>query len=192
MWARNVLLVSVLLIFGGVPMDADDSVTGKQMDDILAELQKIRILLENNASPRPANGQPTRITLDLKDAPFLGSKDAQATMVEFMDFQCPYCKQFHDQTFPALKKLYIDTGKVRFYVMDLPLDIHPTAPLAAQAGRCAGEQGKYWVMYDVMETERDVLDSEKLAVLATKSGLHPEEFRKCLSSGKYKELIQLV
>ena len=162
MWARNVLLVSVLLIFGGVPMDADDSVTGKQMDDILAELQKIRILLENNASPRPANGQPTRITLDLKDAPFLGSKDAQATMVEFMDFQCPYCKQFHDQTFPALKKLYIDTGKVRFYVMDLPLDIHPTAPLAAQAGRCAGEQGKYWVMYDVMETERDVLDSEKL------------------------------
>ena len=66
------------------------------------------------------------------------------TIVEFMDYQCTFCRQFHSQTFANLKKFYIDTGKVRFFVMDFPLDIHSQALLAAQAARCSADQNKFW------------------------------------------------
>jgi protein-disulfide isomerase len=71
--------------------------------------------------------------------------------VELTDFQCPFCNQFFQETFPELKRNYIDSGKVRFYSMDLPLDLHQNALLAAQAGRCAGEQGQFWPMHDRMQ-----------------------------------------
>lgn len=191
MWIRNVLMIAATLA-SGIPMGAADSVTSKQMDDILAELRQIRTLLESNGPPRRvADGQPTRVTLDIKDAPVLGSKDAQVTIVEFMDYQCPYCKRFHSQTFPDLKKLYIDTGKIRFYVMDFPLDVHPKALLAAQAGRCAAEQGKFWAIHDLMQSEGETLDNDKIGEFAKTSALDVNGLRECLESGKYKDAIRL-
>ena len=82
--------------------------------------------------------------------------------MEFTDYQCPYCQRFHVASFPELKRAYIDTGKVRFFSKDLPLDMHANAMRAAQAGRCAGEQGKFWELRDVMGMNPDKLDIDHI------------------------------
>ena len=123
-------------------------------------------------------------------APFLGSKDAAITIVEFTDFQCPFCNQFFVQTFPALKKDYIDSGKIRFYSMDLPLEMHPDSLLAAQAGRCAGEQGQFWIMHDRMQANPGHLQLPDLVTYAQEAGMDIARFRDCVDSAKYKKDVQ--
>jgi protein-disulfide isomerase len=173
------------------PIAADDSSTARQLDAILAELQKIRATLEVNSLPRAA-AQPTpqQVMVDTTGAPMLGKSEAPVTIVEFMDFQCPYCKNFYSQTFQDLKKFYIDTGKVRFYVIDFPLEIHAQAMLAAEAGKCANEQRGFWRMYDSMERESDLLDSKKLSQLADKVGLDSAQFKTCLTGDRDSEIIK--
>ena len=119
---------------------------------ILQELKEIRRVLEKierqglaQPAQRPDTPQTASVSIG-KDNPILGAPDAPVTVVEFMDYQCPYCKRFIQSTFPLLKRDFIDTGKVRWIVRDLPLDFHPNARKAAQAAHCAGEQGKFWKM----------------------------------------------
>jgi hypothetical protein len=82
--------------------------------------------------------------VSLSGNPMLGKNDAPITVIEFSDYQCPYCQRFFQTTLPALKTVYIETGKVRYVYRDFPLDqIHPYARKAAEAAHCAGEQGKY-------------------------------------------------
>jgi protein-disulfide isomerase len=120
----------------------------------------------------------------------MGSKDAPLTMVEFTDFQCPYCRQFYASTFAELKKNYIDTGKMRFYSRDMPLDFHPNAMRAAEAGRCAAEQGKFWPMRDLMAANPDKLDLENLVTDAGSLKLNVQTFRACVESDKDKNAVQ--
>ncbi|OGE43236.1 hypothetical protein A3B45_00745 [Candidatus Daviesbacteria bacterium RIFCSPLOWO2_01_FULL_39_12] len=93
----------------------------------------------------------TRQTVAVGDLPPLGSKSAKVTMIEFSDYQCPFCGRHFTQAEPQLKKEYIDTGKVVFYYRDFPLSqIHPGAQKAAEAARCAGDQNKYWEYHDLL------------------------------------------
>ena len=83
--------------------------------------------------------------------PSLGKPDAPLTLVEFSDYQCPFCRRFFEQTLPALKSKYIDAGQLRYVFRDFPLDqIHPQARQAAESVHCAAEQGKYWEMHDLL------------------------------------------
>src|SRR3972149_3885781 len=78
----------------------------------------------------------------------MGKKDAPVTMIEFSDYQCPFCRRFFETTLPTLKAEYVETGKVRYVFRDFPLDqIHPHARKAAEAAHCAGDQGKYWEIH---------------------------------------------
>ena len=90
------------------------------------------------------------ITVSVDDDPVLGNAAAPVTMIEFSDFQCPFCLKFWQETFPQIKQTYIDTGKVKFVYRDFPLSFHPGAMPAAQAANCANEQGKYWEMNDLI------------------------------------------
>lgn len=93
----------------------------------------------------------TRKTVDTGDLPVQGDPNAKVTIVEFSDYQCPFCGAFYTQTEGQIKKDYIDTGKVKFYYRDYPLtQIHPGAEKGAEAVRCAGDQGKYWQMHDLV------------------------------------------
>ena len=94
------------------------------------------------------------------------------------------------QTFAELKKNYIDTGKVRFVSRDLPLDFHPNAMQAAEAGRCAGEQGQFWAMRDRMNSSPEKLDMNDLVSYAQELKLNVSTFRSCVQSAKYKDAIQ--
>jgi protein-disulfide isomerase len=184
----SIILTTVAFAWAA-PTVVDDAVTCKQTDEILSELRQIRKLLERmpsiTAQPRTATA-----AIDVGNAPFLGSKEAPLTIVEFTDYECPYCRQFHQQTFQDLKKHYIDSGRVRFYSMDLPLDIHRNALLAAHAGRCAHEQGQFWRMHDQMQANPEHLEAAKLVGYAGEIGMDSLAFRRCLDSGKYNEAIQ--
>jgi len=170
---------------------ADKGITQKQADEILDELRQIRKLLEKQQAANATQpDQPAKAKVAVAGAFSMGSKDAPLTMVEFTDFQCPFCQRFHVSTFSELKKNYIDTGKVRFVSRDLPLDFHPNAMQAAEAGRCAGEQGQFWPMRDRMGSNPEQLDIGHLVAYAAELKLNVESFRSCVQGEKYKTAIE--
>lgn len=175
-----------------VPVPKDEGITRQQADEIISELKQIRQLLEQQQTKSDASKDeaPKRATLNLQGAQMIGDKNAPLTMVEFTDYQCPYCNQFYTATFPELKKNYIDTGKMRFFSRDLPLDFHPDAMRAAQAGRCAAEQGQFWKMRDLMAANPDKLDMENLVADAGDLKLDVHAFRVCVESEKTKDAVQ--
>lgn len=171
---------------------ASDGITHEQADEILDELRQIRQLLEKQAESKPgAPPAAAKAKLHLEGAPMLGSKEAPVTMVEFTDYQCPFCQRFHMQVYGELKKDFIDTGKVRFFSRDLPLEaLHPNAFRAAQAARCAGDQGQFWKLRDVMAVHPEALDIDSLVKDASSLQMDAKAFRACVESGKYKEAVQ--
>ena len=169
----------------------EPGITRQQADAILQELKQIRQLLERQArAPQEPEEKVIKATLNLQGAHMLGSKDAPITMVEFTDYQCPFCQRFHVTTFAELKKNYIDTGKVRFYSRDLPLDMHSNAMRAAQAARCAGDQGKFWQLRDVMGANPNKLDMESIVTFATDMKLDAAALKACVEGDKYKSAVQ--
>ena len=115
----------------------------------------------------------------------LGRADAPLTMVEFTDYQCPYCRRFQLETFPRLKRVWVDTGKLRFIVRDLPLEIHSSAQPAAVAAHCAAEQGKFWPMHAALLAADADLSPEGLRRQARALGLDLQRFESCRVAGKY-------
>jgi protein-disulfide isomerase len=172
------------------PVAADD-----RADAILQELKQIRSLLEKiekqGLAQKPKRTKPpATATLKLDPAsPSLGAVEAPITVVEFTDFQCPYCKRFVETSFPGLKRDYVDTGKVRWVTRDLPLGFHANARKAAQAAHCAGEQGRYWEMRDTLFRNNRNLAPEQLAQYAAPAGIDPGAFADCLASERHLEQI---
>lgn len=114
----------------------------------------------------------------------LGPADAPVTIIEFTDLQCPYCALFALQTFPELRRNYIDTGLVRFASRDLPLPMHAFAVPAAVAARCAGEQGRFWEFREALFAVQATLGSGTYIEQARKHGLDLEAFTACRSDGR--------
>ena len=110
-----------------------------------------------------------------------GSKDAKIALVEFADFQCPYCGKFVADTYPSVKRDFIDKGMVRYIFRNYPLEtIHQFALKASEAAECAGQQGKYWPMHGKLFANQRNLQDESLVANATALGLDANRFRKCL------------
>lgn len=128
------------------------------------------------------------------DDAFLGEKNAPVVLIEFSDFQCPFCRSFWRDSLPLIKSEYIGTGKVKFVYRDFPLSFHPGAMPAAQAAECAEEQGKFWEMHDKIFSEQDKLgsgtvqfDINDLKKWAGQIGLNTTKFNSCLDSQKYAQ-----
>ena len=118
--------------------------------------------------------------MNFEGGPVLGSAEATVGIVEFTDYQCPFCKRFYDQTFGAIKKNYVDNGKIQYRVRDYPLGFHSEAKGASVAARCAGEQGKYWEMRSELFNRQRELGPELYESLAGEIGLKKKAFRKCM------------
>src|SRR5215813_9074502 len=156
-----------------------------------AELRSLRELLQRLAAPPPQAGARMAATVTTGDNPSLGRRDAPVTIVEFSDYQCPFCRQFVSTTLPAIKSAYVDSGKVRYVFRDFPIDhIHPYARKASEAARCAGDQGKYWEMHDLLFQNQQSLAPDELPKLGTKLGLDATAFNACLTSSKHASAIQ--
>jgi protein-disulfide isomerase len=118
--------------------------------------------------------------------PELGPKDAPVTIVEFADFQCPFCKRVED----SLKQIRAKYGdKVRLVYRDYPLPMHPNAMPAAEAARCAGEQGKFWPFHDALYSDQSKLAPNDLKATAAKLGLDKQKFDSCVDSKKYEGAV---
>ena len=126
--------------------------------------------------PSPAITSP----LLLKEEPALGDASAPLTIVEFSDFECSYCRRFHEQVMPHLKRDYIDTGLVRFVHKDLPLPFHPHALPAAAAARCAGEQNRYWDLYAALFDQQNCLSCKGVLTIAAEEQLDTAALQTCM------------
>jgi len=134
---------------------------------------------------RAQNPRQRLVSIRVDQAYYLGKDDAPLTMVEFADYQCPYCRKFHIDTLPELRKNYIDTGKLRFVAMDLPLGRHENAAKAAVAALCAGEQHKFWEMRDTLIMHASNLAEDAIVGYAQKLELDTTEMQTCVASPRY-------
>jgi len=97
-----------------------------------------------------AIGKPAKAAISIDDDAILGDPNAPVTIIEFSDFECPFCQRFFSETLSQIQKEYIDTGKARLVYRDFPLSFHPGAQPAAEAAECAKAQGKFWEMHDLI------------------------------------------
>ena len=161
----------------------------KDMQELKKDVAEIKKLLEGALKKAPP--LKTAATVSVKGRPILGQADAPVTIVEFSDYQCPYCKRFATTVFPILKSDYIDTGKVRYVFRDFPLtQIHPQAAKAHEGAHCAGEQDRYWDMHDLLFENQQDLSMPALARYAGQIGLDMDAFDACLASGRHQAAIQ--
>jgi protein-disulfide isomerase len=165
-WGRNVTTVAV-----AAPAAAAQQPSGQVAEALVTQEAKI---------PRydiPTEGYPS-----------LGPDDAKIVIVEFSDFQCPYCRRFHEDTYKKLLDAY--PGQIRFVYRNLPLPptMHPDAMSAAVASLCANDQNVYWDYHEKLFSS-EALGEETYIQYATDLGLNVEEFTACLSSGKHDDFI---
>lgn len=199
-YIRNRILLTFVLIFclsfaaSAAPENSNTATTNISADvadAILKELKEIRRVLEKIEQKGVAakSNKPRTAKVSTKGKPSLGASDAPLTVVEFTDYQCPYCLRFSKTTFPPLKKKYIDTGKVRWVALNLPLSFHKDARKAAQGAHCAGEQDKFWEMRQVLFEHPKKLSEKDLSQHAKSLALDVDAFDACLSSDRHLAAI---
>lgn len=146
-----------------------------------------RVLKENDVKwLLPAPKLP-RLDISADDDPFLGDKDAKVTIVEFSDFQCPYCSRAAEALHQLVDKY---KGKVRVVYRDFPLSFHKEARTAAIAANCAHEQGRFWQFHDTLFKNQNALEEKALKTYARVAGVDGEKFDACLASDKYKAEVE--
>ena len=156
----------------------------KSMQKDLKELKTLlKALAARGARPAQKPFKPSDVSID--GSPVMGQAEAPITIVEFTDYQCPFCRRHATGTFTQIKKDYVDTGKVRYVVMQFPLKaIHPHATKASEASLCAGEQGKYWDMHHRIFHDTKTFNQEEWVRHAEALGLDMGSFNDCLENGK--------
>ena len=172
-------------------------------DQAIAAVQSGEPLVDASATAQAQPAQPavapTPATFTADYAYATGDEDAPVTMVEYTDYQCPYCSQYSVQTFPQIKANMIDSGRVRYIFKDLPLDsIHPLARSGAVAARCAGAQDAYLIMHDQLFADQATWTAsgtiegakESFITYARTLELDVETFASCLNSGEFDAAIE--
>lgn len=147
--------------------------------------------------PTQQQQQPSKVDVSIDDDPSMGDKDAKVTVIEFSDFQCPFCRRSYTDTIPQLKSDYVDTGKILFVYRDFPLaSIHPAATPAAMASECADDQGKFWEFHNKIFDEQNKqgggtvqFSNDDLKKWAGEIGLNTNTFNSCLDSEKHKDEV---
>jgi protein-disulfide isomerase len=193
-WNLSVV-VSLILLFFTPPSQAQQTsmeelkrqieALSQSMGVMQKDLQEIKALLQNKVRVT----QPQNVVMDIGNHPVRGLNTAKLTLVELSDYECPYCGRYARETVPQIDKEYIQSGKVKYVVMDLPLEsMHKNAFKAAEAAGCADEQGKFWEMYNRLFANQQTLDQWKVHAEAV--GLDVSKFDECLNSGRKAEHVR--
>lgn len=152
-----------------------------------ARAQLVDELMKKSAAVKVTLDAPRRNVELVSHDPVRGPADAPITIIEFSDYQCPYCSRV-TPTLDKLRAAYPD--KIRFVFKDFPLPNHALAPKAAEAAHCANEENKYWEMHDRLFANQQALDVPALKQHATTLGLDEAAFAQCLDSGKFADVVQ--
>ncbi len=190
-----IILVGVSAFFVGSYTSNLNSnqISTEDLDEAMAKLE---LKLLQNKLPTKQVAEPVKISID--NDPIIGNPDAPITIVEFSDFQCPFCARFHIQTLPLLLEEYIEQDKVKLVFRDFPIQsIHPNALSASVAAECANDQNKFREMHDTLfENQNNWNNLETIDALslfsqyASDIQLDQELFDSCLNSGKHIPEIQ--
>jgi len=161
-----------------------------QVAEMQKDLAEIKKMLEEGARAPAAAAQPAGFvpqTINLGNSPVKGKADAPVTLLEYSDYQCPFCARVFNDVLPTLQEEYIDSGKMKFVMREYPLsNLHKDATNAAIAAECAGVQGKYWSMHDLLYANQKELGVDNLKTFAADIGLDTAKFNACLD-GKETE-----
>lgn len=190
-----IIVIGVAAFFAGSYISNFNSnqVSQEQLQDAISKLE-LKILQEQLSATQPTN--PIKISAD--DDPVIGNINAEITIIEFSDFQCPFCERFNTQTFPLIFEEYIKHGKVKLVFRDFPIQsIHPNALPASVAAECANEQGKFKEMHDkLFDNQKKWNKQDTINALsifnqyATEIELEQTKFESCLANGKYIDEIK--
>ncbi|MEW6295154.1 MAG: DsbA family protein [Candidatus Diapherotrites archaeon] len=199
----NIKLLSITLIVASLILAGTMLYVGNNLNTKLTGLAALSAQPQNTDQTQPQQQQPTqvqptqptqnnngKITLKNSNPPTTGQANAKVTIIEFSDFQCPYCARFVTDTYPQIKQQYIDTGKAKLIFMQFPLSFHQYAQKAAEAAYCAFEQGKFWEYHDKLFANQSNLDVTSLKKYATDLKLDTAKFNSCLDTSKYASQVQ--
>jgi protein-disulfide isomerase len=161
------------------------------VESLRNDVQQIKASLPARSTPEsPAAQVVTNVALDVEGRPFLGQEKAKVTMVEFSDYQCPFCRNFESNTFPRIEREYIDAGKLKYYSLNFPLKGHQSAEIAARAALCANDQGKFWEMHDSLFSGHS-LTRDSLVKMSQELRMDDAGFQECLDmKGHWEEVAQ--
>lgn len=152
-------------------------------------LQMIYVITKQLTVPSPDSARPSRIRIGMNEMGAKGKRDASVTILEFMDYQCEFCKRHFRDTVRPLLDEFVTTGKIRYVLRAFPLEsIHPLAFGAAETVRCAGEQGKYWEMHELLMLHP--LEKENVRLRSTTIGVNVVELEQCVTSGVHRSGIR--
>jgi protein-disulfide isomerase len=158
---------------------------------IRKEITELKELLRGRVASSPAGAPPSDLLIAVQGAPALGHGRARLTIVEFSDYQCPFCRRHSSQVLPELVKEYVKTGKVRYVFRDFPIaSLHPQAHRLHEAAHCAGEQGRYWEMHDRIFEDPQRTDAKDLVAGARALGLDGPRFERCLTGGVHAARVR--
>lgn len=160
---------------------------------IMRELEELKELVKKNgAATGPAiHGQPqAHIVANVFGEPFEGDAKARVAIMEYSDFDCPYCGRYAREIYPKLRDAYIKTGKVKYFFRDLPLEEHPQAGFKANLARLAGEQGKFWEAHDWLFAHQTPMDAKGEDLFAEELKLNRAKIGTGAEDGKYNPVIQ--
>ncbi len=160
----------------------------QQQQLILDRLDDLKRMMRAGPNAPPEIKVPSSLTIQGEQ--FRGAATAPVVIIEYGDFECPFCRRFQQAVYPQLLDTYIKTGKVRYIYRDMPLPFHEHAMPAAQVANCAGEQGKYWQMYDSLFTDQIAQSSTELDERAKKAGLDTAKLDSCVASARFVPAIQ--
>jgi len=193
-----IMLLGMATFFGGyfiANLESSESITKSDLEDFIS---KIEITANSKQQSGSATSEPQGIlSISKDDDPIKGNPDAPVTIIEFSDFQCPFCSRFFDQTLPQIQKEYIDTGKVNFVYRDFPIDnLHPNARPAHIAAECADEEGKFWEYHDLLfERQKQwsglssINVNDKFEQFASDIELNFDAFDSCLGSAYFADEV---
>jgi protein-disulfide isomerase len=151
------------------------------------QLAEIKKLLRPKQRPQPVTA--VNIELDVTGDPYSGDSNASVTLVEFTDYQCPFCARHVQRVMPQIERDYVESGKLKYVLRDFPLNFHKDAAKAAEAAHCASEQGDYWEMHHELFQRQKALKVPALVKYAEGLGLDVTAFQECLESGRYTDKV---
>jgi len=194
-------LAVAFFVLGGASVTIAQPVDGSLRSEIDAlkqeqaairkEIAEIKELLRGRVASPQASGAPNDVLVAVQRAPALGQGSARVTIVEFSDYQCPFCRRHSSQVLPEIVKEYVKTGKVRYVFRDFPIaSLHPQAHRLHEAAHCAGDQSRYWEMHDRLFSDPQRIEAKDLVAQARALGLDAPRFERCLADGVHAATVR--
>jgi protein-disulfide isomerase len=174
-WAQEEILLQLKEMREDINQLRQDAAAVKSLDTRISALEAVARKAGNSGDV----AAPVREVL-FGDAVPQGLAGAKVAVVEFTDFECPFCARHHHEVFPELKKAFIDTGRIRYYVRNYPLSFHASARPAAIAAFCAGKAGKFWEMHEELFSKAGALRADSYREAASAVGINPKRFSECV------------